>query len=203
MKCKPWTPEERYRQSALNVLGGRIDSTGSVFDCSIGMESILTDTRVRISTEGLSPLESFDFLVTHLIHYVCRRRETEPLSDPVALHTVCVIEEAANILQARGENIAFYQELLLRARSLGIGFIFITQDISKIEPLVLAACSNHFVFGQASSEDKRTCQNILDLSSRETQMLGELSVGECLVRLLGHDTFPWPFLARIPDARSI
>ena len=200
-KCLSWSPEERYRQSLLNVVDGRIRTSGSIYDCSTGMEALLTDTRARISTEGLAPLQSLEFLVTHLIHYTCRRRVVQPLAEPPELHSLIVIEEAQTLLQKHGDNIAYYQELLLKARALGIGFIFVCQDISRIDPVVLAACSNHLIFGQASAEDKYTCQKLLDLSSREAAMLSELNVGEVFIRLVGYPTFPWPFLARIPDAR--
>ncbi len=200
-RCPSWSPEERYRQSLLNVLDGRIRTSGSVYNCSTGMESLLTDTRARISTDGLAPLQSLEFLVTHLIHYACRRRAVQPLVEPPQLHTLIVIEEAQTLLQKHGDNIAYYQELLLKARALGVGFIFVCQDISRIDPIVLAACSNLFVFGQASADDKHTCQKPLDLSPRETALLSELNVGEVFIRLIGHPTFPWPFLARIPDVR--
>ncbi|MCC6486220.1 MAG: ATP-binding protein [Candidatus Hydrogenedentes bacterium] len=201
MKCKPWSPDERYRLAALNVVTGRIASTGKVFDCSAGMEPLLTNTRARISTEGLAPIESLQFVVTHLLHYVCRRRETAPLTEPPALHTLVLIEEAQTLLQKNGENIAYYQELLLRARALGVGFVFVCQDISRIDPIILAACSNLFIFGQASADDKQTCQKVLDLSPRETSLLGELPVGEAFIRFIGHPSFPWAFHARIPDVR--
>jgi DNA helicase HerA-like ATPase len=165
------------------------------------MESLLTDTRARISTEGLAPIESLQFVVTHLLHYVCRRRETAPLTEPPTLHTLILIEEAQTLLQKNGENIAYYQELLLRARALGVGFVFVCQDISRIDPIILAACSNLFVFGQASTDDKTTCQKVLDLSARETGLLGELPVGEAFIRFIGHPAFPWAFHGRIPDVR--
>lgn len=201
-KCRPGSVEERYRESLLNVVDGRIRTSGSIYDCSSGMESLLTKTRVRISTEGLAPIQSLEFFETHLIHYACRRRSLEPLVEPPTLHTLIVLEEAQTLLQKHGDNIAYYQELLLKARSLGIGFVFICQDISSIDPLVLAACSNFFVFGQSSFDDKKACQNLLDLSARETAMLSEISVGECFIRLSGHSEWPYPFLARIPDVPS-
>jgi hypothetical protein len=203
MICRHWTPDERYRQSALNVLYGRLSTTGNVFDCAVGMESVLADTRVRISTEGLAPLESLEFLLTHLIHYICATRETRPLVEPPQLQTLIIIEEAQTLLQKSSDRIAYYEQLLLRARALGVGFVFVTQDISRVDPLVLAACSNYAVFGQGSYEDKRVWQNILDLSAREAAMLSDLSVGECFIRFSGHSTFPWPFLGRIPDVRNL
>ncbi len=200
-KYPAWSPDEKYRRSLHNVLDGRIRTSGSIYDCSTGMESLITDSRVRIATDGLAPLQSMEFLVTHLIHYACRRRAIQPLAEPPELHTVIVLEEAQTLLQRHGDNIAYYQELLLKARALGVGFVFVCQDISRIDPIVLAACSNHFIFGQANADDKHTCQKLLDLSSRETALLSELTVGEAFVRFIGHPIFPWPFLARIPDVR--
>ena len=190
--------ERQYWEALVNVIDGRLRTTGDVYDCASGMEPKLVDTRARVSTEGLSQLQNLDFFITNLIHYVCRLRAVAPLVEPPELHTLVVIEEAQSLLEPRGGGVAFYQELLLRARALGVGFLFITQDLSRIDPLVAAACNNFFIFAQSSSDNKRTCQATLDLSSRETAMLGELEPGECFIRFVGHPGFPFPFLARIP-----
>ncbi len=197
-KCRPGSKEDQYRESAVNLLDGRLRSTASVYDCARGMEPLLTSTRARISTKGLSPVASLEFLINNLIHYVYRARSTGPLIEPPRLHTLIVIEEAQTLLERRaGGGITFYQEILLRARSLGIGFLFVTQSIDLIDPLVLAAVSNHFIFGQSSAQAKRVVRETLDLSRRETEMLGELQTGEVFVKFAGHPTWPHPFLARV------
>lgn len=198
MKCRPWSPDEKYRQTALNVLDGRLLTSGGIYDCAAGMEPLVTDTRVRIATDGLSPLASLEFFVTTLIHYVCACRSLAPREEPPTLRFLVVVEEAAAILERRGDAIPFYQEMLLRARSLGVGFLFVTQDISRIDPLVLAGCSNYFIFGQSTLDNRRVIQSMAGLSARETELLGQLEVGECLIRFTGHPIWPHPFLARIP-----
>ena len=196
-KCRPGSKEEMYRESALNVLDGRIRSTQHVFDCAQGMEKLVTNTRVRIDTEGLSPVPSVDFFITHLMHYVCRARAHAVRNEPPPLHTLILLEEAQTLLESRSINITFYQELLLVARALGVGFLFIVQDISRIDPIVLAACANYFVFSQSSANNKRVVRDLLSLSPRECDLLGNLVPGECFVRFTQHPRFSYPFLARI------
>lgn len=198
-KCKPASREDQYRQSALNVLDGRLRTSAHVYDCAHGMESLLTNTRIRIGTDGLSPRESLEFFVTNWIHRAYGQRCTEPLIDPPELHTLVVVEEAQSILSRRSESeLALYQEMLLRGRSHGLGFLFIAQDISAIDPVVLASVSNYFVFGQGSRDDKRVVQQSLDLTDRETRLLGDFSPGECFIKFVGHPNWPYPFFARIP-----
>ena len=197
-KGRPGSKEDTYRQSALNVSDGRLRSTGSVYDCARGMELGLTNTRARLSMLGLSPVESLQFVMTGLIHYVYRLRSVSPLLSPPCLHTLIVAEEAQTLLERReGAPIALYQEMLLRSRALGLGYIFICQDLSRIDPLVLGGITNYFVFAQSSAATKRMAQHILDLDREEAALLGELSRGECFVKFIGHPDWAFPFTARI------
>ncbi|MCL4219170.1 MAG: hypothetical protein KJ052_19485, partial [Candidatus Hydrogenedentes bacterium] len=190
--------EQGYLEALRNVLHGRLRSTGDVYNCSSGMEPALINTRVRISTEGLMPLPVTRFFIDCIIHYACRARSLAPLPDPPRLHTLIVIEEAQTLL-AKLPGITFYEELLLRARALGVGFVLLAQDIANIDPIILAAVSNIFLFAQSSSEGKRVAQSMLDLSKGEAELLGRLSTGRCYIRYIGHKTFPYAFTARTPS----
>lgn len=197
-RCRPGSREEAYRESALNVLDGRLRTSGAIYDCCRGQEDILTRSRVRIDVEGISPIESYRFLLTNLIHYAFRRRCVEPLLEPPELHTLIVIEEAQTLLKSREDSpLSLYQELLLKSRSLGIGYVFVTQDVSRIDPIVLAGMSNFFVFAQASAEDKLLVQRLLDLAPRETALLGELQSGECFGKFVSHSHWPYPFVMKV------
>ena len=196
-RCKPGSKEEAYRQSALHVLHGRIETSGSVFDCNRGMEDLLTDTRVRIATDGLSPLETHRFFINALLHFSYRRRS---LAGPGVCDNllVTVIEEAASLLERRDHApMDFYQELFLRSRVLNIGYVLITQDLQSIHPAVFGGISNSFLFGMSSAADKRLARHLLDLSVREEELLGELGQGECFVKLAGHPTWPYPFIMKV------
>ncbi len=197
--CKPGSKFEQYRQSALNLVDGRLRTTPGVYSsCSRGMEFLLARSRVRVSTEGLSPVESYRALVTHLIHYSFRQRSIEPIEDPPQTRALLLVEESQTLLANReGSAIALYQEMLLRSRALGLGYIFVTQHISRIDPIVLAAISNIFAFGHSDVPDKRLVQHMLDLTPRETALLGELPTGECFAKLTGHPSWPHPFLMRV------
>ena len=197
--CRPASPDERYRQSLLNVLGGRLRATGSVFHCASGMEERLTHTRARISTEGLAPLETLEFVQNHLTHYLYARRMLAPRVDPPDLAALVVLEEAQTFLQSRtSDAIPYYQEVLLRARNIGLGFVLVVQDMGRIDPTLGAACSNFFLFAQPSAANKRAAASLLDLSARETEMLSRLPTGDCFIRFTaGHDGWPYPFRARI------
>lgn len=197
-RCRPGSREEAYRESLLNIIDGRLRATGEVYDCAAGMEAALINSRVRISTEGLMPTQTLRFFLDNLIHHVARTRSLATLPDPPQLHTVIVVEEAQTLL-AKSGDIAFYQELLLRARSLGVGFVLLAQSIADIDPLVLAAVSNFFVFAQSTNESKRAVRSILDLSKQEMELLGRLSTGRCYIRFTGHPDFPHPFIARTPS----
>jgi hypothetical protein len=196
---KPGTRDEAYRSAALNVIDGRIRTTGSeVYDCSRGMEDLLTSSRVRIDTHGLSPPESAEFYQTSLVHYQHCRRSLESIVEPPALEALFVAEEAQVLLGRHSHaNIALYQEILLKSRSLGTGFIFVAQDIEDIDPRVLSAISNFAVFRQSSAVNKRLARDLLDLSSRETELVGRLPTGECFVKMGGHPRWPFPFLMRV------
>lgn len=195
--CKYASADERYRQTALNVLDGLLRNTHPVFDCVRGMESLLRNTRVCIDTCGLSPRETLTYTLTHLIHYTYTVRSLAPLVEPPQLHTLVLVEEAQSLLERNHDRLAFYQELLLRSRAVGLGFLFLCQDISRIDTTVLAAVSNYFVFAQSSRDNKTTVAKLLDLSSTETEQLSLLGVGDCLVRFIGHPHFPHSFHGRI------
>ncbi len=133
------------------MLGGKLRTTGEMFRCAVGMEELLTNTRVRISTEGLAPLETLEFVHNHLIHYLYARRSLAPRVDPPDLAALVVIEEAQTFLQPRTSGIPYYQEILLRSRNMGLGFILVVQDLGRIDPTICAACSNFFLFAQPSA----------------------------------------------------
>lgn len=195
---RPGSKDEAYRQSALGVLDGILRTTGSVYDCARGMESGLINSRLRVSTLGLSPRESSERFITGVEHYAYRARCTVPVLAPPRLHLLNVAEEAQTLLESRpGAPIAMYQEMLQRSRALGIGYVFICQDISSIAPIVFSGISNYFVFGQSSAQNKRVARNILDLDREEALLLGELGTGECFVKFTGHPEWPFPFTARI------
>lgn len=196
---KPGSRDEAYRTAALNVINGRIHTTGiEVYNCSRGMEDTLTNSRVRVDTHGLSPPESLEFFETGLIHYLYGRRSLEPLVEPPVLRALVVVEEAQVLLGRHAHtNIALYQEILLKSRSLGIGFVFVAQDLEDIDPRVVSAICNFAVFRQSSAPNKRLARDLLDLSPRETELLGRLPTGECFVKMGGHPRWPFPFLMRV------
>ena len=196
---KPGSRDEAYRAAALNVIDGRIRTTGSsVYDCARGMEDLLTRSRVRLDVQGLSPPESAEFYQTNFIQYLYCRRSLEPLVEPPVLEALTVVEEAQVLLGKYAHaNIASYQEILLKSRSLGMGFIFVAQDLQDIDPRVLSAIGNFAVFRQSSAVNKRLARDLLDLSPRETELLGRLETGECFVKMGGHPRWPFPFLMRV------
>jgi hypothetical protein len=194
--CKPGSAEERYRQTSLSVLDG-LRATERAFDCGRGMEDRLVDTHARISTAGLAPLENLRFFQTQMINYSYRTRLTAPIEVPPNLFGVIVNEEAQSLVERDADApLALMHEILLRGRAVGIGQILACQSLSRIDPTVLSGIGNFFVFGQSSADSKRAAQRILDLSDRETALLGELPVGECFCKFVGHP-WPWPFLLKV------
>jgi hypothetical protein len=192
--------KDSYIQSALTVLSGRLDTTGSVYDCARGMESVLTNSRVCISTQNCSPLETYRAFINGLNHYAYWQCSMEPLLDPPELHTLIVVEESQVLLERRGDaSIGFHLEMLLRSRALGIGFLFVAQDISHIDTGILAGINNYFCFTQGTRGNKELVQKMLDLSPRETALLSELPVGMCFARVMGDTKFPYPFLLQVED----
>jgi len=195
---RPGSVMERYREAALNVIEGRVRTCATLYDCARGMEPFLSNTRARIATEGIGNVANMEFLFSHLIHFVAARRSLEPLEMPPSLHTLIVLEEAQMLLQPRAEGISFYQNMMLRMRALGVGILFVSQDLSRIDPLIVAACGNIFAFAQSSRGNKRAVQATLDLSPRETGLLGELPPGVVFARMAGHREWPYPFVAHVP-----
>ena len=118
--------------------------------------------------------------------------------EPPVLEALTVVEEAQVLLGKYAHaNIAAYQEILLKSRSLGMGFIFVAQDLQDIDPRVLSAIGNFAVFRQSSAVNKRLARDLLDLSPRETELLGRLETSECFVKMGGHPRWPFPFLMRV------
>ena len=193
---RPGSREEGYRQAALNLIQGRVATTSNTYSCNRGMEDPLTESRVRLDMEGLSPLESMEYFITRFILYTYCRLTIAPRIEPPQLHTLIIVEESQTLLGKHG-NLALYQEILLKARPLGVGFLFITQSMTEIDPIIFASLSSFLVFAQSSASNKRLAKDILDLSQRETQMLGCLRVGECFVKLTSHPTWPYPFVMRV------
>ena len=64
------TASYRYASTLLSVLDGRLRTSGSLYDCSIGMEAGLLRGRIRFDLDGLAPRESVTFLLSYLLHYV-------------------------------------------------------------------------------------------------------------------------------------
>ena len=171
----------------------------AVFDCSKGMEMGLVNGRFRLDVMGIAPPEVLVVYLNIIVHAAYALRQSLPMMAKEVLRHLLVFEEAAVLLQrnARG-RISPWQEILLRSRAVGQGFVFVTQNLDQIDPIVLSSVSNLFIFAQSSSRDKYIAQQILDLSREESELLGELPKGRCYVRLLGHPEFPYPFLAKVP-----
>lgn len=192
--------KDSYIQSALTVLSGRLDTTGKVYDCARGMEHVLTNSRVCISTQNCSPLETYRAFINGLNHYAYWQRSMEPLLDPPELHTLIVVEESQVLLERHGDaSVGFHLEMLLKSRPFGVGFLFIAQDISHIDTGILAGINNYFCFTQGTRGNKELVQKMLDLSPRETALLSELPVGMCFARFMGDINFPYPFLLQVED----
>lgn len=195
---RPGTPEDRYRASALNVLDGRVRTAGSVFDCARGMEDPLTSTRACIDTHGLSPQATIEYLETAIVQYAFCKRMLAPRIEPPELHTLVVVEEAQNVVGKHpSSDPQLYHELLLQSRSLGLGFMFIAHDLENADNTIFSAISNFALFAQSSAANKKLAANLLNLSSGEAELLGRLSVGNCLVRMVGHSKWPHPFVMRV------
>ncbi len=194
---RPGSREEAYRQSALNLIAGRLTTTGTVYDCSRGMEDALTKTRVRVATDNLSPRESREYYMTHIIQYSYSRLSLEPLLNPPELRSLVVVEESQTLLEKHGDNLALYQELLLKSRPLGQGYLFVAQDLNDIDPLIFAAMGSYIIFAQSSGTNKKFARDLLDLSPAETSLLGRLHIGECFVKLAGHPIWPFPFIMKV------
>lgn len=199
-KCRPGSAEERYRQSSLNMLDGRLRAAGDVFNCSEGMESLLLDTRARIDTSGCAT-ETQAYVQTSLCHHDYTRRGLLPSMPEPAAESLVVCEEAQTLLAPPRDGLPLFLELLQRSRSRGIGYVFVCQDLGALDPRILPVIGNLFVFAQSSRRNKSIARDILDLNDRETHLLGELSRGECFVRLVGHEAWPHTFLLRVDGDR--
>ena len=197
-KCKPGSAEERYRQTSLGVLDGRLRATGAVFNCARGMEDALLNARTRISTAGLAPLENVRFFHSHFLHYSYRARLMAPRVEPPRIMDVTVCEEAQPLIEKRDDApLPLMSELCLRSRSVGHGNIFICQDITHVDYSILSAIGTYVVFSQGNANGKYTCQKMLDLSEKETSILGALPVGTAFVKAVGHEAWPFPFLMKV------
>lgn len=200
-KCPPGSAEERYRQTSLGVLDGRLRSTGDVFNCARGMEDLLVNTRVRLSTAGLAPIENIRFFHSHWLNYAYRMRLMAPRVEPPRLWGLTVCEEAQALLENRDDApLSLMQEIVLRSRSTGLGNIFICQDTSLVHSSFISAVGTFVVFAQSNAENKRLLQRLLDLSDRETALLGTLPVGVSFAKFIGHPQWPHPFLMKVPSS---
>jgi hypothetical protein len=198
---RPGSRDEGYRAAASNVLDGRIRSSGDVYECWRGQESRLSDARVCLDTAGLEPEESLEYFQNVLIEYLYAHRSLLAEGGALPSRIVVLIEEAqAHLAKGSGDRLKRWVKILLRSRSLGIGFIFIVQDLAAVDPMIFSAANTHAVFRQGSSSSKLMAKRVLDLTEREKEMLSTLQDGECFLRMAGHEAWPHPFVMKVPLA---
>ena len=107
-----------------------------------------------------------------------------------------IIEEAHHVLhrQAPGARESVVDMLFREVRELGEGIVLIDQHPSLISLPALGNTNLTFTFNLKAREDVNTASNYLLLDTDKRETLGQLPIGECLVKI--QSRHPQAFLLR-------
>jgi len=111
------------------------------------------------------------------------------------LDSLIVIEEAHNILRKSELKRESIIELMFRQlRELGIGIVYITQNISKIPITALQNTFTIISFNQRHKLELDTVAKIMLLNKEDKELLGKLRIGEAVIK----GRYENPFTTKFP-----
>ena len=159
------------------------------------------DLLVRPVVLELDALSQTDktFITAGLILWIHHFRMAEPSRE--VLKGVVVIEEAHNILSDQRSSLVGGQgvmELAFReAREYGLSLVCLDQMPSTIAPSALANTYAVICFNLKHRSDMTAMSSAMMLDEDDKAVLGNLQVGEAIVRLQGRGTRP--FMIHVPE----
>jgi len=158
----------------------------------------LLERSVILELDALNQSEKV-FVAQCLLLWIHHYRMTEPTRE--TLRHVCLLEEAHHLLSGERQSLAGGQsvmELTFREiREFGEAMIIIDQMPSSIAPSALANLYAVFCFNLKHRSDVTAMSQAMLLEEDEKAILGNLQLGEAVVRLQGRSVKP--FMIHVPE----
>lgn len=160
----------------------------------IPVEALL-ERSVVLELEGLSENDK-TFLVESLILWIHHFRLAERTREK--LKHVIVIEEAHHVLRREQPTAQEHiLDIVLREiRELGEGIVMIDQSPAQFSQNAIANSATSLVFALKDKADTATAGNFLLLDRDRRDLLNQLAVGQCVVKL--QDSHRLPFIIGLP-----
>lgn len=158
--------------------------------------SELLKKNVIIELDYLSPSNKV-FLTQALLLWIYYHKLSLPKSE--RLENMLIIEEAQNLLLNGKEEMKsgnILPKIIREFRELGVGMIFIAQEISKMNTTALQNSYTLIALNQRYRKDIEALGSSMSLKFFEWDYLGKLPVGEAIVNMKGD--YPESFLVRFP-----
>jgi hypothetical protein len=118
------------------------------------------------------------------------------------LRSVIIVDEAHFIVSKRQQDLTGTESVVEKdirmLRELGIRCLLASQSPSALSPIVLGNTYLTISLNLKHEADVAAAAHTMLLSAEERKYLGQLPVGEAIVKLQGR--YPKPFLVRFPDA---
>lgn len=194
---KEKSKQSSYRKSAwLDSSLSRIEDLSTIKDViwnpkGKSIESLL-GRKVILELDSLNSLERqliYEVILKYSYYHHLNGREREKVSQ------VIILEEFQALLRRQaGNQEAFIESLFRMGRELGIGLIYVCQNISQIPVTILQNTNTVICLNQNHEYDMRGCALSLLLSRDEQAMLGRLPTGQAIMRMSEGYTKPFRIL---------
>ena len=135
------------------------------------------------------------FLIETILLWLRHYRLSHPPQN--VLESVFIIEEAHHLLrQSLASEESLVETAIREMRSLGIGIVIIDQMPSLISKVALANTYCTIALNVKTGQDVQTLAQAMLISREDKDALGQLPVGQAIVKL--QDRFRQPFQIKIP-----
>lgn len=99
------------------------------------------------------------------------------------VHIIVLIEEAHTLLPKNQDLTNIWSRIAKEGAKFGIGMMYLTQEISSIQPNILANTENIFAFGMNNEMEARVLSHYFDFSDFQDSLLRSRDVGFARVKM--------------------
>jgi len=187
--------EAQWLQSVMRTVNGLcFGEMNQVVNAPEPMAVIsLLDQNTILELDAVSNADK-TFLIETILLWLRHYRLSHPPKKK--LENVLIIEEAHHLLRQMPGEESLVETSLREMRSLGIGLVIVDQMPSLISKIGLANTFCTIALNVKTGADVHALSQAMLLSTDEKDILGQLPVGQALVKL--QDRFLRPFHIRIP-----
>lgn len=161
--------------------------------------SELLQKKVIVELDYLSPSNKI-FFTQALLLWVYYHKLS--LSKPEKLEQMIIIEEAQNLLLNGKEEMKsgnILPKMIREFRELGVGLLFIAQEVSKMNTTALQNSYSLIALNQRYRKDIEVLGSSMSLKFHEWDYLAKLPTGAAIVNMKGN--YPESFLVKFPLAK--